>query len=137
MAGVVSSVTKVDFLNISKAYPQPAFNPTKVSSVSFISTSRYSKGRIAATGDEKTDSGTHGIIDAAAKNARDMVDKAKELADKAAEQAQSNEDRRKESEDKVVKATKDVAESAAEAAEETVGGAWEAAKGTLFPKEDK
>lgn len=66
-----------------------------------------------------------------------MVDKAKELADAGADQAHKNEVRRKESEDKVVKATKDAAETAAEAAEETVGGAWEAAKGTLFPNDDK
>ncbi|WOG85146.1 hypothetical protein DCAR_0104333 [Daucus carota subsp. sativus] len=137
MAGIVSSVTNVDFLNVSKACPQPTFNP-KVSSVSFTSSSRYSKGRIqATTSEESKDSGAHGIIDEAAKNANAMVDKAKELAEAGAAQAESNEAKKKESEDKVLKATKDAAESAAEAAEETAGGMWEAAKGTVFPKADE
>ncbi|KAL1834162.1 hypothetical protein ACET3Z_003813 [Daucus carota] len=134
MAGIVSSVTNVDFLNVSKACPQPTFNP-KVSSVSFTSSSRYSKGRIQATTSEE--SKDHGIIDEAAKNANAMVDKAKELAEAGAAQAESNEAKKKESEDKVLKATKDAAESAAEAAEETAGGMWEAAKGTVFPKADE
>ncbi|KAK1368692.1 hypothetical protein POM88_034784 [Heracleum sosnowskyi] len=51
MAGVASSIVKMEFLNVSKAYPQLAFQP-KVSSVSFTSAFKYPKVHTRASGSD-------------------------------------------------------------------------------------
>ncbi|XP_063943009.1 late embryogenesis abundant protein At3g53040 [Daucus carota subsp. sativus] len=122
MAGAMSNLmTKMSFLNVSKAFPQPSFRP-KVSRVCFTSASKYSQGRSGDTSEDTSDSDRE--FDELAQKTRENVksgmdktkNKAQEVKEKTKDQAYDMKEATKETANKMTEKAKEGADRAADTA---------------------